>query len=229
MRRALGLGIGLITAGMVAGPLPRQAAALTVSVTFSGTVTSFSDDGLLDGSIGAGTPYTASLSFDAAAADTNPSTSQGDYPFAVPPWSFVLEIGSYSFAAANGFAVNVSDFPPGNGDSFQAFAEQGLDVTGSLAAPLDFSSLAFFLLGPSSGSGNVLDSDALLDVPLDLASWEGSSLSLSGGSLGLLQLFSLEASVDELTAIPEPHTGAACGLGLLLLAALRRSASARRR
>lgn len=203
------------------------AVAALITVEFSGTIDFIDDaDGVTDGSVAEGVPFTGTATWDDAATDSAPGDPIfGNYHGSAPPWNLVLDVGSYAFAPGTGLGVRatVANFPANRPEvdvfrvEAQAATVNGAPSTSSLTA------------GPSfvlrSDGNAVLTSDALTGVPLSPSAWDFVGVEVFMIAEEGFAFFS--GSIDQY-AIPEPATAAALSLGLALLGTRRVSSRLRR-
>jgi len=199
----------LVLGGALVG-LAQPAGAALVTWVFGGTVGFFLDShGVLDGSVGTGTPFDASITY----------AHVGSYTIAVPMMRIIV-YDDYVYMAEP--AYDQIDFNTSAPFSFP----------GVSGAQIDQADIG--LLGADTGA---LSSDAPPASPPALAGFEASSrfFSLLGcidteTSSGYCNTDSIEISA-HLTSLPEPaedSTGGLAAVALAGLAARRRSRSRER-
>ena len=200
--------------------VPALARAATIQIDFSGTVTTFEDDGALDGSIGVGTPFSGSVTFDPSASDTNAALDVGTYDFPVPPNALSFTAGSYTVTSLLSFGVDTvvdaGGLDPGDHVIFQTSSD--VSLSGTLSAELDGLAFNFRYGDPDGGT---LTSDALGDVPFGLAGWPSVEI------VFIVDVFDSETNesatavvsgpVTSLSVVPEPSAWALLAIGSGLL------------
>ena len=226
----------LVLGGALVG-LAQPAGAALVTWVFGGTVGFFLDShGVLDGSVGTGTPFDASITYETDLVDGVPADpTVGDYHQSVPPGAFVAHVGSYTIAVP---MMRIIVY-----DDYVYMAEPAYDqIDFNTSAPFSFPGVSgaqidqadIGLLGADTGA---LSSDAPPASPPALAGFEASSrfFSLLGcidteTSSGYCNTDSIEISA-HLTSLPEPAEalrGGVAAVALAGLAARRRSRSRER-
>jgi len=187
-----------------------DAGAFEVTFTLTGTVDQVTGDAL-DGSIVAGTAFTATYVFESTALDIASAPEVGNYLFTVPPNSFSLTIGNYFLRAVSG-------------GSLAAIVTNADQDVFTFSATGDESNLPGitngFNLTLTDTTGLALTSDALPLAPV-LSAFDEPRFVLSGVLPGG-SAYSAIGTITSLasTAVPEPATGS--GIGLLALMFLRR-------
>lgn len=204
---------------------PASAAPITVS--FTGTVSTVTDDaGLLDGSIGVGTPYAGSFSYDPALLpDSEPDPNSGTYWIDPASFSLSLAIGSYSISydplASSGAATVQNDAAIVLQDQYALNVD---DVVGLESLPaLLVSTYVQVLLTDSTQT--TLGSDSLVALPYTDAAWDGRILQL-GAEVELEPGVFADVFLEgTLSILPEPASALLLApLALLVLRRVGRSA-----
>jgi hypothetical protein len=195
---------------------PVSAAATSVTLSFSGTFDEVSDEeGISDGSVTGGTPFSALVTFDDSATDLDSSPNEGVYGFATPPWSMVVVFGSYTLATSDQFLINVIDDVAAEDVVILA---SGVSVAGPLQTEFEDADLEIDLF---DSSASALNSDALASVPFDLDSWPDARLFFTIRTADTEFDFSGSGPVESLVLLPEPSL-ALLSLGGLVLALRQR-------
>ena len=206
--------------------LAPSAGAALVTWVFEGTVTSFQDShAVLDGSVGMGASFDASITYETDLVDAVPADpTLADYHQNVPPGAFTAHVGSYTIAVPSMRILVYDDYvvmaqPPIDQIDFNTaapFAFPG--VSGASIYQLDIG-----LLGLDT---SVLTSDAVPTSPPPLSAFEPSShfLILLGCvdtelSSGSCTTSSIEIG-GHLTSLPEPPQGGAGLVAMTLLASI---------
>jgi len=212
----------LVLAGSIAF-LASTAEAALVTWVFEGTVTSFLDShAVLDGSVGMGTPFHASITYETDLVDAVPGDpTVGDYHQNVPPGAFTAHVGSYTIAVPSMRVLVYDDYvymaqPPYDAIDFNtAMPFPFPDVSGA--------SIDQTAIGLTGVDTSALASDAPPASTPQLSAFEPSShfFSLLGCidaelSSGYCNTSSIEIGV-HLTSLPEPAPG---GAGLVAVVAL---------
>jgi hypothetical protein len=213
--------------------------ATTLTFEFTGQVTAFVDGlGLLDGSVGAGTPVTGSYTFDPDAPDQVPDVENfGTYVTPVPPGGIALQAGNARFVPHSAHPLliqmaNDVEFP------FRSALRDGHVVIGvdRLAAgdpSRDWVvALQIFDVGPSGAPADAIDSDALLRTPPNPDDWDTVGFLVTTDVPSFA--FFMGGVVDSFrvappAAVPEPASWLAFGVGALLVAARTSTRRADRR
>ena len=215
----------LVLSGSLVWLAPSAGAAL-VTWVFEGTVTSFQDShAVLDGSVGMGASFDASITYETDLVDAVPADpTLADYHQNVPPGAFTAHVGSYTIAVPSMRILVYDDYvvmaqPPFDQIDFNTaapFAFPG--VSGASIYQLDIG-----LLGLDT---SVLTSDAVPTSPPPLSAFEPSShfLILLGCidtelSSGSCTTSSIEIG-GHLTSLPEPPQGGAGLVAMTLLASI---------
>ena len=226
----------LVLGGALVG-LVQPAGAALVTWVFAGTVGSFTDShGVLDGSVGVGTPFDVSITYETDLVDAVPADpTVGDYHQSVPPGAYVAHVGSYTIAVPMMRIIVYDDYVAMSQPAYDQIlfnSEAAFSFPGVSGAQIDQTSIG--LLGVDTSA---LSSDALPASPPALSAFEPSShfYSLLGCietevSHGSCSAESIEIGA-HLTSLPEPaesSAGCVAALALAALAARRRSRSRER-
>ncbi len=207
--------------------LRAEASAASVTFELAGVVTQVfdsevlpGDDGWIDSSIGIGTPFTGTYTFDPAAPDLDADPGVGRFQFPTPA-GIEIRVGNYVFRSGGGtsdrLVIVVQD---------GALSDAYVVGTPSMEATGPFPGGAT-LLGPGSnltgvwslrGSPSQLTSSALPTAPPPLSGWTGNQLRVAYEVQETI--FGFEGTVT--TIVPEPGSGALTGVACALLAWWRR-------
>ena len=226
----------LVLGGALVG-LAQPAGAALVTWVFGGTVGYFLDShGVLDGSVGTGTPFDASITYETDLVDAVPADpTVGDYHQSVPPGALVAHVGSYTIAVPMMRIIVYDDYvymaqPAYDQIDFNTSAP--FSFPGVSGAQIDQADIG--LLGTDTSA---LSSDAPPPSPPALSAFDPSSrfFTLLGcieaeTSSGYCNTDSIEISA-HLTSLPEPAEalrGGVAAVALAGLAARRRSRSRER-
>jgi len=199
---AFAVAIGTVLA-LVAAPVARAA---PLQISFEGVISDFEDpDGVLDGSVGVGTPFSGSVSFDSSAADSNPSPNEGEFAFALPPYALAFAVGNYALVPSAELGVSTVSVLPFPGDAVIFAPRGGASVSGPLSLPVDGVTFNFRYDDPN---GTTLSSTDLADVPFALASWPRVSVLfgidvLFDPDLGDINSAFMGGAVTSLSIVPE--------------------------
>lgn len=156
--------VGWVCAGAAA---PCVAAPITFDFTGSVTTTTFIPNDPFGGTIGAGTTFSGSYTFESTAADGNPFSTDGSYSVLGLPYLFTVTIGSFTFSTSDILSINVGD---GAVDAYSVLACAG--------GPFCFGSSAQLFL--QDDQGTALTGDGLpLSAPL-LSAFEVATLTFTG-------------------------------------------------
>jgi hypothetical protein len=173
---------------------------------------------VLGGSVQVGTSFSATLVYDDATPDSNPSPTSGNYLVAPAQFSFTLSTATFVFTHVfAGFnEIDVQDLP-GN-DSIAVYAE-----TFSSGGALPAFGLAYANPVLNDYTGTVLSSDALVGLPWTYPGWDAAMsffADIADGNPNTY--FDLEGTVTSITQVPEPGTFVLVSIGLLALGHGRR-------
>jgi hypothetical protein len=204
----------VIAVVLAAGFSARPAAAATVSVLMSGVWNSFSDTGnQLDASVGLGSAFSLTFTYDDQTPDTNPDPEFGVYDFAAGAYTLTFTTGNYVFSVAptSPASLEVTSSPT---DDSIALLAYGWTATGP-GSPV-FPALSY--LNPSALAlpTSTFASDALVGLP-----WS----SLAGvlnvyffGSPNGVDFVELSGEPSTITTVPEPGTAVLLAAGIATLA-----------
>ena len=156
--------VALVCAGAVA---PCVAAPITFDFTGSVTSATFIPTDPFGGTIGVGTAFSGSYTFESTTADGNAFASDGSYTGMGLPYLFTLNIGSFTFSTSDILNINVSDG-----------AADGYSVLACAGGPFCFGSSAQLFLQDTDGT--VFSSDALPVAAPPLSAFEVATLTFSG-------------------------------------------------
>jgi hypothetical protein len=197
-----------VAASIAASSLAATAAPITFAFTGTVTQVSLDDPDIFGGSVGVGTPFNGSYTFESSASDGIVAPTDGSY---ASPFSLSVDFSGDSLGpfSVTGFAVNTRN---GNPDQYGVY---GSDGTFEIQ----------FLLESNS---NPLSTDALPLTTPALASFAQRLFTFRDATgLGLPEVL---GSIDSLTctdgcaAVPEPGT-----LGLLAFGIVGSAIERRRR
>jgi hypothetical protein len=180
------------------------AAAVTISASAAGTITSV--DPALSAEFSVGEAVAFSYSFDSLAADFSSDPQTGAYGAA----GFATTWGDYSATAANGTILIENDLPGdgyGAGSNVVVGDAVGIFALDRIQLELDDSSASVF-------------SDDSLPLSVDLADFDERRMVLRFSYAGTTAF--VTASLDALT-VPEPGSAGLFGAALAALAWFRRS------
>jgi hypothetical protein len=206
-------------------------------VEFSGAIAALQDPNAIgDGSIGVGTPFAGSLMFDTHLSDQfeRPDLSRFNPAFDAPvPFEFSVTLGSTSFLV--NLPILLED---------DAAAEITIQDGLPSAAIADVFDLSVFFPTPTppgvfaervranlvltAPGGRTLSSNALTQVPFDLAAFPDARLIFEfavrprpGDNMPCC-ILTAEGRIDRLRVVPEPGAAGLLAMGLALLARRRR-------
>jgi len=200
--------------------LAAPARASTITVQASGTWQSANDkDGLLDGSVGVGTPFVLTFRYDDGSSGTDTPGGGRTYDFPAGSFELSLATGHYVFSVKPTSAASLDISSGGTSDSIAVLA-YGFNAIGP-SAPV-FSNLAY--LNPSNLAlpAGTFSSNALVGLPW--ASLAGLLDVYFFGSPNGVSFVEFDGTPTTITVVPEPVTlELVCvGLALLGLGARRR-------
>jgi hypothetical protein len=210
---ALSHALRFALAGLLAIGLTSAASAATIEIQYTGTVLIVNSNGVPNTGLVDGAPFTATLRFDPAAADTNPDPLVGDYVFAAPPFEYSLEVAGYRFEAGSIAVRARTNFGTVH------FTGSGTTVSGQPVPPpvqTDFR-LSY------ETDGAPLPSDDLEDQSYALDGWLFKEVFVFADFGGGSTIF-LIGNLETATIVPEPSTLLLVAGGLAALGARRRSA-----
>jgi hypothetical protein len=188
--------------------LPTAALAAPVTVVMTGTWDYVDDTGgVLAGAITLGTPYTATITYDDAATDVNPSPDDGNYDVGALAFGFTLTSGGLTFTHLSGGPAEI-DVANGSSDALAVYAER-------LAGDPGLPAIGFSYVNPAfdDPTGTALTSPSLAGLPWSLGDWNSAGMALffDVADGNLLTYVDLGGTVGSLAVVPEPST-----LGLLV-------------
>lgn len=215
--------VSLLTAlvGSLTALAVTSAAAASVTVVFDGTVTRVIDmEGLLDGSVQVGSPFSGSFTYPTTGIDLEPSPTVGVYDFTSPPAALRMQVGAYTFDTPTGepglglVVVNGT-----SGDRFHFGARSPIMISGPIMDPATralletISVVGFTLEFPLPGP---FSSDELPTSALSLSGWSTSRVLIDATTPGgAAPVLAIEGQVT--TVVPEPGTLHLLAAALLLL------------
>lgn len=161
----------------LASAVPQEAIADPITVRIRGQMAIVDDhSGVLGGSIGVGTPFTGTYTFDGATADTNGDVTVGDYWQNAAPAGVRLEIGGHVFRTDPDHVNFLLEVVNRSSDHFVFHSYNNLGPTSD--ALVEFISWQL-----DDFSGSVLNDDGLLLTAPLLPQWTSDfGLSIMGGA-----------------------------------------------
>lgn len=199
--------------------LAPAAGAAPVTVLMTGTWNVFEDTGgVLDGSVGLGTAFTLTFSYDDATPDDDPSSSAGYYLFGGGAYTLEIETGNYTISASPTSTTELALTVTGGGGGDLTLYTEGFDVAGPGSPSFGFLSY----LNPSAFGlpAGTFSSDALVGLP-----WGALAGALNVyffGSDDGVDFVELSGEPTSLTVVPEPGSAVLVALGLAWVGARRR-------
>jgi hypothetical protein len=180
---------------------PCAAVPLTFDFTGSVTQTVFDPNDPFAGTIGFGTAFSGSYTFESTAPDGIPFASNGSYASFGVPYQFTVTIGGFTFSTSDVLNVSVGN---GGTDQYSVFACVGI--------PFCFGSSASLLLEDLDGAA--FASDALPTTAPLLSAFEVALFTFRGfvddnqvEIIGQLETLACSAGCDPVgTPVPEPGT-----------------------
>jgi hypothetical protein len=221
MRRALHLLWILALAALANAP---AAYATSVTVQISGIWDSVTDNAsVFGGSVGTGTPFSASLVYDDATPDSDGDPSLGSFTGSAASSDLSITTSAFVFTpgASSPLSMAVENDNAFGEDRLFLFADgytaSGLPVGISLTG----SRYANPTLTDTSGTAHI--SDALAGLPWLIGSYNITSFyffaQIAGAGAG--KFIELQGTVTSLAVLPEPASGALWVLACLGMAAAR--------
>jgi hypothetical protein len=205
--------------------LAAPAGATTVTVEISGTWDSVTDNAsVTNGSITVGGSFLATLVYDDATPDSDPSVSTGAYFVPGASGSLMLETGDYTFTllASETILIGIDDNVSGD-DLLGLFAEN-FTTSGPLIAG---ASTGYGYINPTlfDSSQTAHSSDDLTDLPWSIGAYDAPGIYFFIEVLGKgpNKFIELSGEITGLAVLPEPSTFALGAVALLALARARRS------
>jgi hypothetical protein len=194
--------------------IARPAAAATVSVLMSGVWSSFSDTGnQLDASVGLGSAFSLTFTYDDLTPDQDPDPEFGVYDFAAGSYTLTFTTGNYVFsvAATSTASLEVTNSPSGDSIALLAF-----DWTATGPGSPVFPSLSYLNPGALALPTSTFSSDALVGLPWD--SLAGVLNVYFFGSENGVDFVELSGEPSTITTVPEPGTALLLAAGIAALA-----------
>ena len=192
-----------------------------ITLGFTGTIDStfFDPSDPFGGTIGFGTAFAGTYTFESTTPDAIPDSSVGSYSNFGAPFGMTVDIGGNLFGANEFLNIGVADDIGAGVDQYTVLAQEGTPfVTPS------FLSMQIFL---EDSTGTALMSDLLPLSALDVNDFDSGSFFLDGtvATAGGLFQFQLQGTIDELSSvsIPSPSPLVLLGAGWLSWWATARS------
>ncbi len=204
-----------------------RASASTITVVMTGTWTSVTDTaGVLDGSIKAGTAFTATFVFDDGAPDVNALPDVGDYFLNGSAGTLSFSSGSYSFVDQGVSSNGVTIENDTNGVDVVGLFFDRFVASGPLPAGVALSSLAYGNPTLIDYTAGALTTDDLTGVDWD-ASLYDANFYFFGPIAGRAptDYIEFDGIISGMTvSLPEPLALALLAVGALGVALRRRFA-----
>ncbi len=197
--------------------------ATSVTVVISGTWDSVIDNAsVTNGSLVVGGGFTATLVFDDAAADLDPSANVGDYLLPAATTDLVLSSGSYAFTLLSTSSVSLGiDNNVGGQDGFGFFAEH-FTTSGPLVSG---ASTGYGYANPAlfDNSQTAHSSDDLTALPWDASAYDNTNFYFLIAVLGKgsNRFIELSGTITGLAVLPEPSSWALLALAGAAITASR--------
>jgi len=195
--------------------------ATSVTVQISGTWHAIADTAsVLDGSAGVGDSFTATLVYDDAVGDTDPTIGFGLYVTPAASSDLTISTGNYSFAPASSVNVGVENDNV-FGEDWIYLDASSYGVAGPLPASVGTGATAYSLITLTDYSAAAHGSEALLGLNWDLADYDDSFVYLFVQITGFPtpQYVEFMGTIDQISLLPEPSlfvlAGFACCLATM--------------
>jgi hypothetical protein len=195
--------------------------AASVTVQISGTWYAIADSaGVLDGSAGVGDSFAATLVYDDAVGDTDPTIGFGFYVTPAASSDLAISTGNYSFAPASSVNVGVENdniF----GEDWIYLDASSYGMTGPLPSGVSTGATAYSLITLTDYSATAHSSEALLGLNWDLADYDYTSVYLFVQITGFptRQYIEFMGTIDQISVLPEPSLLILAGLACCLATA----------
>jgi hypothetical protein len=220
MRRACALLWVLLL--VVAAMSPAYATSVTVQIT--GTWDSVTDSAsVLDGSITVGGSFTATLTYDDAVLDSDPSSEFGAYDTAAASSDLSVVTGNFSFSPASGVGIGVENDNAFGEDWIYLYAENYVG-TGPFPVGVGTGATAYANPTLTDYSGTAHSSDALVGLNWDLADYDYAFfyLFVEITGAGPLQYVEFQGTITDIEVLPEPTALTLAGVACAALLVARR-------
>jgi len=188
--------------------------AAPITFNFSGVVaqTVFDPFDPFGGAVQTGSSLYTYVNFDSVATDAIPGAGAGSYSWSGGTYGLAAFVGSLAFPVMRSLSISVVDGDLGGPDQYLVFASEG--IAGGLG---DYFSMSMLL---EDGTGSAFSSDALPLTSPDFSKFATRSFTLNGQYTDASGEF-IQYEVQGNLVIPEPHTAALVGLGMLGCAVVR--------
>jgi hypothetical protein len=221
MRRVRILAL-LLACSALAAATPALATSVTVQI--SGTWSSVTDSaGVLDGSVTVGGSFTATLVYDDATLDSDPSVEFGGYDVPAMTSDLSVVTGNYSFSPGSGVGIGVENDNAFGEDWIFLFAE---NYVGTGPFPVGVGTGATAYANPTlvDFSASAHGSDALVGLNWNLGNYDDASfyLFVEITGQGPLEFLEFQGTITDIQVLPEPSMLCLTALALAALAAHRR-------
>jgi hypothetical protein len=197
------LASGLALAACLGAGWAVPCAAAPVTYAFTGSVTqaTFDPNDPFGGTVGVGTAFNGSYTFESTASDNIPFANNGSYASFGAPYQFSVTIGSFTFSTSDALNISVGNGPA---DQYSVLACAG--------GPFCFGSSAALFLEDTDGT--VFAGDALPYPAPPLSAFEVALFTFRGfvndnqvEIIGQLESLACSAGCEPVgTPIPEPAT-----------------------
>jgi hypothetical protein len=219
MRRARILASMLVFLALTAAS---PALATSVTVQISGTWDSVIDSaGVLDGSATVGSAFTATLVYDDATVDSDPSLDFGAYDSAAANSDLSIVTGNYTFSPGSDVGIGVENDNVFGEDWIYLYAENYVG-TGPFPAGTGTGATAYANPTLTDYSASAHGSDALVGLNWNLADYDDAFfyLFVEITGQGPQQFLEFQGTITNVQVLPEPsllHLGAVALAGVMVL------------